>query len=73
MSKTRYLLLLSLAPCLGAFAQQSPAYAALPARPAAAPALANLPDCTDPRGLDATELQGDGFVLTWQGRPMVCI
>jgi hypothetical protein len=64
MSKTIYLLLLFLAPCLGAFAQQSPAYAALPARPAAAPALANLPDCTDPRDLVATELQGDGFTLT---------
>lgn len=69
MSKTIYLLLLSLAPCLGAFAQQSPAYAALPARPAVAAALANLPDCTDPRGLVATEMQGDGFVLVWQGRP----
>jgi len=69
MSKTLYLLLLFLAPCLGAYAQQSPAYAAIPARPAAAAALANLPDCTDPRGLAATEMQGDGFTLVWQGRP----
>lgn len=69
MSKTIYLLLLLLAPSLGAFAQQNPAYAALPARPAAAAALANLPDCTDPRGLAATEMHGDGFTLVWQGRP----
>ncbi|MEQ1747260.1 MAG: fibronectin type III domain-containing protein [Saprospiraceae bacterium] len=69
MSKTIYLLLLALALSLGASAQQSPAFASAVGKPAAPAALHNIPDCTDPRDLTVSDVQGDGFRLTWAGKP----